>query len=54
MPELNLPEDFETFPEARKKSFLRLKELKDQGRPHQNLSPPQMLLLLACAVSVKN
>lgn len=32
MPELNLPEDFETFPEARKKSFLRLKELKDQGR----------------------
>ena len=32
MPELNLPEDFETFPEARKKSFLRLKELKDQGQ----------------------
>lgn len=32
MRELNLPEDFETFPEGRKKAFLKLKELKEQGR----------------------
>lgn len=32
MRELNLPEDFESFPEGRKKAFLRLKELKEQGR----------------------
>lgn len=32
MQELNLPENFETFPEARKKAFLTLKELKEQGK----------------------
>lgn len=31
MKELNLPENFETFSEARKKAFLTLKELKEQG-----------------------
>lgn len=28
---LNLPADFETYPQARKAGFLRMKELKDQG-----------------------
>lgn len=32
MAELRLPENFETFPEARKKAFLTLKELKEQGK----------------------
>ncbi|MEF9999219.1 MAG: double-cubane-cluster-containing anaerobic reductase [Lachnospiraceae bacterium] len=32
MPTLNLPDNFETYPEARKKAFLTMKELKDQGR----------------------
>ncbi|MEG0721023.1 MAG: double-cubane-cluster-containing anaerobic reductase [Lachnospiraceae bacterium] len=32
MPELNLPDNFETYPEARKKAFLTMKELKEQGR----------------------
>ncbi|HBA63303.1 MAG TPA: hypothetical protein DCZ20_05550 [Lachnospiraceae bacterium] len=31
MPEFHLPEHFETYPEARKKAFLTLKELKEQG-----------------------
>ena len=31
MQTLNLPEDFETFPEARKKAFLKLKDLKESG-----------------------
>ena len=29
---INLPENFETYPEARKAGFLRMKELKDQGQ----------------------
>ncbi len=32
MAELRLPENFETFPEARKRAFLTLKELKEQGK----------------------
>ncbi|MEG0903875.1 MAG: double-cubane-cluster-containing anaerobic reductase [Lachnospiraceae bacterium] len=32
MPELHLPDNFETYPEARKKAFLTMKNLKDQGR----------------------
>ena len=32
MPEFKLPENFETYPEARKKAFLTMKELKEQGR----------------------
>ena len=29
---LNLPENFETYPEARKKGFLRMKAMKDSGK----------------------
>ena len=32
MPEFVLPDNFETYPEARKKAFLTMKELKEQGR----------------------
>ena len=32
MPELKLPAHFETYPEARKNAFLKMKELKEQGR----------------------
>lgn len=32
MPEFKLPEEFETYPEARKKAFLTMKELKESGR----------------------
>ena len=32
MPEFKLPENFESYPEARKKAFLTMKELKEQGR----------------------
>ncbi len=32
MPEIKLPEDFVTYPEARKKAFMALKSLKEQGR----------------------
>lgn len=32
MPEFVLPENFESYPEARKKAFLTMKELKEQGR----------------------
>ena len=28
---LNLPADFETYPQARKAGFMRMKELKDNG-----------------------
>ena len=31
MSELHLPDNFETFPEARKKAFLTMKELKEKG-----------------------
>ena len=30
MPEFKLPENFESYPEARKKAFLTMKELKEQ------------------------
>ena len=32
MTNLKLPEDFETYPEARKNAFLKMKELKESGR----------------------
>ncbi len=32
MREITLPEEFVSYPEARKQAFLRLKELKEQGR----------------------
>lgn len=32
MNELKLPENFESYPDARKKAFMTMKELKDQGR----------------------
>lgn len=32
MPEIKLPEDFVTYPEARKKAFMNLKALKESGR----------------------
>lgn len=32
MSELKLPENFETYPEARKRAFMTMKELKEQGR----------------------
>lgn len=32
MPEFSLPENFETYPEARKKAFITMKELKEQSR----------------------
>lgn len=31
MTNLKLPEDFETYPEARKNAFLKMKELKESG-----------------------
>ena len=35
MPEFKLPENFETYPEARKKAFLTMKELKEQEETHR-------------------
>ena len=31
MPEFKLPENFESYPEARKKAFLTMKELKERA-----------------------
>ena len=32
MTNLKLPEDFETYPEARKNAFLKMKELKESAQ----------------------
>ena len=40
MTNLKLPEDFETYPEARKNAFLKMKELKDPGAELSEFSVP--------------
>ena len=55
MPEFKLPENFETYPEARKKAFLTMKELKEQGRRIVGVFctfTPWELILAADAVAV--
>ena len=55
MPEFKLPENFETYPEARKKAFLIMKELKEQGRRIVGVFctfTPWELILAADAVAV--
>ena len=55
MPEFKLPENFETYPEARKKAFLTMKELKEQGRRIVGvfcIFTPWELILAADAVAV--
>ena len=39
MTNLKLPEDFETYPEARKNAFLKMKELKESGRDQTATEP---------------
>ena len=55
MPEFKLPENFESYPEARKKAFLTMKELKEQGRRIVGVFctfTPWELILAADAVAV--
>lgn len=55
MATLNLPADFETYAEARKAGFMRMKELKDNGARVIGVFcsfVPQELILAAGAVSV--
>lgn len=55
MPEFALPENFETYPEARKKAFLVMKELKEQGHRIVGVFctyTPWELILAADAVAV--
>lgn len=55
MPEFSLPENFETYPEARKKAFMVMKDLKDQGRRIVGVFctyTPWELILAADAVAV--
>ena len=55
MLEFKLPENFETYPEARKKAFLTMKELKEQGRRIVGVFctfTPWELILAADAVAV--
>ena len=55
MPEFKLTENFETYPEARKKAFLTMKELKEQGRRIVGVFctfTPWELILAADAVAV--
>ena len=55
MPEFKLPENFETYPEARKKAFLTMKELKEQARRIVGVFctfTPWELILAADAVAV--
>ena len=57
MPEFKLPENFETYPEARKKAFLTMKELKEQGRRIVGVFctfTPWELILAADAVAVES